>query len=310
MREYKVPKEFEHYRLDQFIAKKLPATSRSRIQKFVDEGFAKLNGKVCSKAARKVLHNDIVELDIPAPKKTEILREDIALDVVYEDKDLIVINKPAGMVVHPAQGHRSGTLVNALLGHCKDLSGIGGVERPGIVHRLDKETSGLIVIAKNDNAHSVLSNAFKNRRIEKKYLALVHGIVKEDKGTICSPIGRSQSDRKKMAVIELKSEKDVNDNAKKHRKSKSRSAVTHFTVLKRFKDKTLLELKLETGRTHQIRVHLSHAGYPIVGDKIYGKKKDKEGMMFLHSFLLGFNHPVSAEYVEFERIPLWPVRIG
>lgn len=300
MREYKVPKEFEHYRLDQFIAKKLPATSRNRIQKLIDEGFAKLNGKVCSKAARKVLHEDIVELDIPAPKRTEVLAEDIELDVVYEDKDLIVINKPAGMVVHPAQGHRSGTLVNALLSHCKDLSGIGGVERPGIVHRLDKETSGLIVIAKNDNAHNVLSNAFKNRKIEKKYLALVHGIVKEDAGTISAPIGRSQSDRKKMAVIELKSEKDVNDNAKKHRKSKSRSAVTHFRVLKRNKDTTLLELKLETGRTHQIRVHLAHLHHPIVGDKIYGLKKDKSEKMFLHSFLLGFDHPVTGKYMEFK----------
>ena len=299
MREYKVPYEFEHYRLDQFIAKKLPATSRNRIQKLIDGGFAKLNGSVCSKPARKVLHDDLVELDIPAPKRAEILAEEIELDVVYEDKDLIVINKPAGMVVHPAQGHRSGTLVNALLNHCKDLSGIGGVERPGIVHRLDKETSGLIVIAKNDNAHNVLSNAFKNRKIEKKYLALVHGIVKEDKGTISAPIGRSQYDRKKMAVIELRSEKDVNDNAKKHRKSKSRSAVTHFTVLKRYKDTTLLDLKLETGRTHQIRVHLSHAGYPIVGDKIYGQKKDKTEKMALHSYLLGFDHPVSGEYLEF-----------
>ncbi|MEK7376769.1 MAG: RluA family pseudouridine synthase [Candidatus Margulisiibacteriota bacterium] len=305
MREYKVPKEFEHYRLDQFIAKKLPSISRNRIQKLVDEGFVKLNGKACAKAARKVLHDDIVELDIPAPKRNEVLPEEIELDVVYEDKDLIVINKPAGMVVHPAQGHRSGTLVNALLGHCKDLSGIGGVERPGIVHRLDKETSGLIVIAKNDNAHSCLSNAFKNRKIEKKYIALVHGVVKEDKGTISAPIGRSQSDRKKMAVIELKNEKDVNDNAKKHRKSKSRSAVTHFTVLKRYKDTTLLELKLETGRTHQIRVHLTHAGHPIVGDQVYGKKKDKEETMFLHSFLLGFHHPVSGGYIEFKKMPEW-----
>ena len=298
MREYKVPYEFEHYRLDQFIAKKLSATSRNRIQKLIDGGFAKLNGKVCSKAARKVLHDDVIEIDIPAPKRAEILAEEIELDVVYEDKDLIIINKPAGMVVHPAQGHRSGTLVNALLSHCKDLSGIGGVERPGIVHRLDKETSGLIVIAKNDNAHSVLSNAFKNRKVEKKYLAIVHGIVKEDKGTISAPIGRSQSDRKKMAVIELKSEKDVNDDAKKHRKSKSRSAVTHFTVLKRYKDTTLLELKLETGRTHQIRVHLAHIHHPIVGDTIYGLKKDKSDKMALHSYLLGFDHPVSGKHIE------------
>ena len=307
MREYKVPKEFEHYRLDQFIAKKLPATSRNRIQKLIDGGFAKLNGSVCSKPSRKVLCGDIIELDIPAPKRTEILPEEIELDVVYEDKDLIVINKPAGMVVHPAQGHRSGTLVNALLCHCKDLSGIGGIERPGIVHRLDKETSGLIVIAKNDNAHNVLSNAFKNRKVEKKYLALVHGLVKEDAGTISASIGRSQSDRKKMAVIELRTDKEKNDNEKKHRKVKSRHAVTHFQVLKRFKDTTLLELRLETGRTHQIRVHLSHAGHPIIGDSIYGLKKDRSDKMMLHSFFLGFQHPVRSTQVLLEKKPDWKI---
>ncbi|MFA5098388.1 MAG: RluA family pseudouridine synthase [Candidatus Margulisiibacteriota bacterium] len=305
MRQYKVPKEFEHYRLDQFIAKKLPAASRNRIQKLIAGGFARLNGRVCAKAARKVLHEDTVEVDIPAPKRTEVLPEKIELDVIYEDKDLIVINKPAGMVVHPAQGHRSGTLVNALLAHCKDLSGIGGVERPGIVHRLDKETSGLIVIAKNDNAHGVLSNAFKNRTVEKRYLAMVHGVVKEDKGTLSAPIGRSQSDRKKMAVIELKTEKEKSDNEKKHRRSKSRAAVTHFSVLKRYKDKTLLDLKLETGRTHQIRVHLSHAGYPIVGDTIYGLKKDRSERMMLHSFFLGFQHPVRDNQVRLEKKPDW-----
>ncbi len=301
MREYIVPKEFEHYRLDQFLVKKLPALSRSFIQKIIKKDLVSINGKKSGKVANSLIAGDKIELDIPAPKRTEVIPEDIPLDVVYEDKDLIVINKPAGMVVHPAQGNKSGTLVNALLSYCKDLSGIGGVERPGIVHRLDKETSGLMVIAKTDTAHRVLSNMFKDRKVKKKYIALVHGIIKEDNGTIDVPIGRSASDRKKMAVIKVLSEKDKEINDKKHRKSKSRNAVTHFNVIKKLADKTVVELTLETGRTHQIRVHLAYIHHPIVGDKIYGYKKDTSDNMYLHSCELGFDHPLTGEYMEFKK---------
>lgn len=301
MRSYDVPIEFEGLRLDLFLAKKLPAISRSTLQKIIDGGRVKVDGKVKIKPSYQLSHNQTVEVDIPAPKRTEVSAEEIPLDVVYEDSDLIVINKPAEMVVHPAQGHKSGTLVNALLHHCTDLSGIGGVERPGIVHRLDKETSGLMVVAKNDFTHEKLSKMFQDRLVTKKYLALVHGVVKEDEGTIEEPIGRSTSDRKKMAVINIKTDEQIKANAKRPRKLKSRNAITHFKVLKRYKDKTLLELKLETGRTHQIRVHLSHIHHPIVGDKIYGLKKDKTPEMALHSYYLSFMHPRTGEVMEFTR---------
>lgn len=303
MREFSVPKEFENYRLDIFIAKKLPALSRSFVQKIIKSGKVFVNGKKTEKVSHVLLRNDRVEVDIPAPKRTEVVAEDIALDIVYEDKDLIVINKPAGMVVHPAHGNYSGTLVNALLSHCRDLSGIGGIERPGIVHRLDKETSGLVVVAKTDIAHRRLSNMFKNRRITKKYLALVHGNVKKDAGTICAPIGRSSSDRKKMSVILIESEKEQRENERKPRRSKSREAITHYKVLKRFKNSTtLLELTPETGRTHQIRVHLSHIHHPIVGDSVYGLKKDKSKYMYLNAYKLGFEHPITRKYLEFKKV--------
>jgi len=301
MREYLVHKEFENYRLDQFLAKKLPALSRSFVQKIIKGGRVKVNGKETAKVARQLFHNDEVSLDIPAMKRAPILPEDIPVDVVYEDEHLIVINKPAGMVVHPAQGNRSGTLANALLHHCKDLSGIGGVERPGIVHRLDKDTSGIMVVAKDDITHRELSKMFKDRKVTKKYMAMVHGKVKSDCGTIEAPIGRSQSDRKKMAVVNIVTEKQLIDNQRKARTAKSRNAVTHYKVIKRFDDRTLLELKLETGRTHQIRVHMAYINHPIVGDKIYGYKKDKAETMALHSFALGFIHPFTGEYMEFIR---------
>ncbi len=301
MRDYNVPIEFEGLRLDLFLAKKLPAISRSTLQKIIDGERVKVDGKVKNKSSYRLSHDQTVEVDIPAPKRTEVCAEEIALDVVYEDSDLIVINKPAEMVVHPAQGHKSGTLVNALLHHCKDLSGIGGVERPGIVHRLDKETSGLMVVAKNDLAHEKLSNMFQDRTVTKKYLALVHGTVKEDEGTISAPIGRSTSDRKKMAVIQITTPDQEKANAKRPRKLKSRTAVTHFKVLRRDKDTTLLELKLETGRTHQIRVHLSHIHHPIVGDRIYGLKKDKTPAMALHSYYLSFAHPRTGKIMEFTK---------
>lgn len=275
--------------------------SRSFVQKLIKSGQVKVRGKIDRKASRELIHNDTVEVDIPPMKRNESVPEDIPLDIVYEDDQLIVINKPSGMVVHPAHGNRTGTLVNALLHHCKDLSGIGGVERPGIVHRLDKDTSGVMVIAKTDQTHRYLANLFKNRQITKKYLALVHGNVKDDSGTIIASIGRSPSDRKKMAVIEIRNEKDKALNANKPRKCKTRQAITHYQVLKRNKSTTLLELKLETGRTHQIRVHLAHIHHPIVGDKVYGLKKDKAAEMALHSYYLSFVHPVTGELVEFKR---------
>lgn len=301
MREYIVPKEYEHLRLDLFLAKKLPSMSRSFVQKLIKSGQVKVRGAVSKKVAQELIHNDVVEIDIPAPKRFEAVSENIPLDIVYEDDQMIVINKPSGMVVHPAHGNRTGTLVNAILHHCKDLSGIGGVERPGIVHRLDKDTSGIMVIAKTDATHKYLANLFKDRKITKKYMALVHGIVKDESGTITASIGRSASDRKKMAVIEIKSDKDRSLNDNKPRKCKSRQAITHYTVLKRNKDTTLMELKLETGRTHQIRVHLAHIHHPIVGDKVYGLKKDKTPEMALHSYYLGFEHPVTGEFMEFIR---------
>lgn len=299
MRTFSVPKEYEFYRLDQFLANKLSGMSRSLIQKVIKSGKVAVNGKPCKKAGKQLSHEDEVSVEMPPVKRTESLAEDIPLDVVYEDDQLIVINKPSGMVVHPAHGNRTGTLVNALLSHCKDLSGIGGEERPGIVHRLDKETSGLMVIAKTDVAHRSLSAQFKDRKVAKKYLALVHGSIKNDAGTIDAPIGRSQSDRKKMAVIAADPSVIKAHNFRKPRRSKARNAVTHYKVVKRQAGKTLLEIRLETGRTHQIRVHMAYMGHPIVGDKVYGQKKDKSPFMSLHSYALGFSHPVTGEYMEF-----------
>lgn len=307
MREYTVPKEFENYRIDVFLPKKLPTLSRAMAQKLLKNGKVCVNGKTTSKPSLALKHNDKVELDIPAPKRTQLTAEEIPLDIVYEDEDLVVINKPFGMVVHPAHGHQTGTLVNALLHHCKDLSGIGGVERPGIVHRLDKDTSGLMVIAKNDMAHKKLSSDFKERKVTKKYLAVVQGKIKTDTGTVNEPIGRSTSDRKKMAVIHITTDEQKAMNNKKHRKSKSRDAITHFKVIKRLKDSTLVELKLETGRTHQIRVHLAHLGHPVIGDKFYGFKKDKADRMMLHSYLLGFFHPRTKKYLEFSAEAKFPL---
>ncbi len=301
MRQFSVPKEYEFYRLDQFLANKLPSLSRSFIQKIVKSGKVSVNGKACPKVAKQLAHEDIVSVEMPEIKKTYSEAEDIPLDIVFEDDQLIVINKPAGLVVHPAHGNRTGTLVNALLSHCKDLSGIGGEERPGIVHRLDKETSGLMVVAKTDAAHRNLSAQFKDRKVAKKYLALVHGTIKNDTGTIDVPIGRSQSDRKKMAVIKADPENMKAHNLRKPRRSKARHAVTHYKVVKRQAGRTLLEIKLETGRTHQIRVHMAYMGHPIVGDKVYGQKKDKSPFMALHSYALGFFHPFTGEYMEFVR---------
>lgn len=295
MDNYVVSKEFQNYRLDQYLTLKLKDLSRSRIKHLINDGHILLNEKI-AKPAVLLKEEDIIAVEILPPQEIETVAQEIPLDIVYEDDDLIVINKPAGMVTHPGAGNYKGTLVNALLAHCKNLSGIGGKIRPGIVHRLDKDTSGLMVVAKNDFSHQSLSKQFKDRTFIKKYQVLVHGIVKEDEGTIDLPIGRSLRDRKKMAVFKITNYKVQS--------TKLRNAITHFRVLKRYKDKTLLDIKLETGRTHQIRVHLVHIHHPIVGDRIYGLKKDNAENMALKSCLIGFIHPRTGKYVEFLTSPL------
>ncbi|AYD40620.1 RluA family pseudouridine synthase [Clostridium fermenticellae] len=274
---------FEDMRLDIFLTQCIDEKSRSYIQQLISNKMVSVNGNV-KKSNYKLRKNDIIKITIPDPVGLNIEPEDIKLDIVYEDSDVIVVNKPQGMVVHPAPGLYSGTLVNALLNHCKDLSGINGVMRPGIVHRIDKDTSGVLVVAKNDNAHNKLAYQFKEHSIIREYVALTEGIIKED-GTVDAPLGRHPVDRIKMAVV-----------------SDGRRAVTHYNILNKFKNNTLLKCVLETGRTHQIRVHMTYIGHPLVGDHVYGYKKQKfklEGQM-LHAKKLGFIHPSSGKYVEFE----------
>ncbi|WP_256257464.1 MULTISPECIES: RluA family pseudouridine synthase [unclassified Paenibacillus] len=274
-------------RIDKFLTEALgEEASRTQVQQWIKDGNATVDGRTV-KPNYKLNAGEEVSLVIPEPKELEVAAEPIALNVVYEDSDLIVVNKPRGLVVHPAVGHYSGTLVNGLLYHCKDLSGINGVMRPGIVHRIDKDTSGLLMAAKNDLAHSGLAAQLKEHSVNRKYIALVHGNVPHDNGTIDAPIGRDPRDRKLYTVTERNS---------KH-------AVTHFLVLERFGDYTLLELKLETGRTHQIRVHMKFIGHPLVGDPAYGPSKSKGVVMdgqALHAAVLGFKHPRTGQYLEFE----------
>ncbi|WP_081505084.1 RluA family pseudouridine synthase [Paenibacillus senegalensis] len=258
--------------------------SRTQIQDWIRSGHVLVNEKQV-KPNYKLQLDDRLLLQIPEPEELSIEPEDIALDVVYEDSDVIVVNKPRGMVVHPAPGHASGTLVNALLYHCKDLSGINGVLRPGIVHRIDKDTSGLLMAAKNDKAHASLAAQLKEHSVNRKYKAIVHGTVSHEQGTIEAPIGRDPSDRKLFTVTDRNS---------KH-------AVTHFVLLEQMKNHCLLELKLETGRTHQIRVHMKYIGHPIVGDPVYSHSK-RSGItgQALHAGVLGFEHPRSGKWLEFE----------
>ncbi|HDK7188358.1 TPA: RluA family pseudouridine synthase [Clostridium botulinum] len=279
-----VEKEFDNVRLDLYLSKIFEDKSRSYLQGIIDQGNVLVNNKK-KKRNYKLKVGDNIEVNIPEPKLLQIEPEDIKLDIIYEDKDVIVVNKPQEMVVHPAPGVYSGTLVNALLHHCKDLSGINGVARPGIVHRIDKDTSGILVVAKNDISHNNLAAQFKEHSISRVYMALVEGIIKDEQGTIEAPIGRHPVDRIKMAVV-----KD------------GRHAVTHYKVIERFKNHTLVECRLETGRTHQIRVHMSYIMHPLVGDPVYGYKKQRfnlKGQM-LHAKLLGFIHPTTGQYVEFE----------
>jgi 23S rRNA pseudouridine1911/1915/1917 synthase len=255
-------------RLDVFLAENVENLTRSRAQKLIGDGDATVNGQA-SKPNYKLRTGDVVCLAMPQPKETEIVAQDIELDIVYEDAHMLVVNKPQGMVVHPAAGNYSGTLVNALMHYCGDnLSGINGEIRPGILHRIDKDTSGLLLVAKDDRAHLGLSLQIKEHSLTRQYICLVHGKIKEDGGTIDAPIGRDPKDRKKMTITE----------------KNSRNAVTHYTVLERFDKYTLVKCRLETGRTHQIRVHMSKKGHPIVGDKTYGRKKE-EFTLKVNSFL-------------------------
>lgn len=271
-------------RLDRFLVENLPEDfSRSYLQKLILKGSVLLNGKA-AKNNTKIKTNDVIEVAIPPPKKTEVIAEEMPLDIIFEDKHLLVINKPAGLVVHPAAGNRTGTLVNGLLAHCRDLSGIGGELRPGIVHRLDKDTSGLLVVAKDDYTHRKLSNQFKERRIKRRYIAFVKGMVELDNGTVDLPIGRDKRHRQKMAVGF----------------TKSKDALTHYRVLKRFSDYTMLELELGTGRTHQIRTHMEYLGHPLLGDKKYGRGWGEISRQALHAASLGFTHPVTKEFLEFK----------
>ena len=269
-------------RVDSFLADALEELSRSQIQRLLEGGHVRLGGRAVKKNA-KTTAGETYEVDVPAPREIGILPEDIPLDVVYEDGDVIVINKPKGLVVHPAAGHWSGTLVNALLFHCKDLSGINGALRPGIVHRIDKDTSGLLIVAKNDFAHQALAAQLKDHTLARTYEAIVCGGVREDSGTIDAPIGRHPTDRKKMAVTE----------------KNSREAVTHWEVVARYSGYTHLRLHLETGRTHQIRVHLAWQNHPILGDTVYGHKKPELGLgsQCLHARELTFIHPRTGEPV-------------
>ncbi|MCP2240824.1 RluA family pseudouridine synthase [Thermoanaerobacterium thermosaccharolyticum] len=270
-------------RIDSFLASELDYT-RSYLKKLILDGLVKVNGLLI-KPNYKLKEGDSVDVNIPEAEEIDLRPENIPLDIIYEDDDIIVINKPQGMVVHPAPGNYGGTLVNALLYHCKNLSGINGELRPGIVHRLDKDTSGVMVVAKNDKAHLDLSNQIKERTILKKYIAIVEGVIKDDEGSIEAPIGRDHVERKKMAVTE-----------------DGRYALTLYKVLERYKNNSLIEATIKTGRTHQIRVHMSYIGHPIVGDEVYGYKKQRFNLLgqALHSKLLGLVHPSKKIYMEFE----------
>ncbi|MEI4803018.1 RluA family pseudouridine synthase [Bacillus sp. NPDC077411] len=278
-----VIEEQKNERIDKFVAGVNNEWSRSQVQQWIKDGVVTVNGKDV-KGNYKVKTNDEITVTIPEPESLDILPEDMNLEIYYEDSDVLVVNKPRGMVVHPAPGHTSGTLVNGLMYHCKDLSGINGVMRPGIVHRIDKDTSGLLMVAKNDMAHEALVNQLVEKTVTRRYQAIVHGVIPHDKGTIDAPIGRDKQDRQSMTVDE-----------------KGKHAVTHFRVLERFNNFTHVECQLETGRTHQIRVHMKYIGYPLAGDPKYGPKKtfDINGQA-LHAGILGFIHPRTGEYLEFE----------
>lgn len=278
--------EVENIRLDRFLVENCDMT-RSRLQGLIRSGLVLVNGKPVKTGYTVQLHDEIC-ITIPEEKPMHAVAQDLALDIIYEDHDIIVVNKPQGMVVHPAAGHSDGTLVNALLHHCGDLSGINGVLRPGIVHRLDKDTSGLLVAAKNDAAYLGLTAQWRVHDIERRYHAILHGVMSEESGVIDAPIGRHPRDRKKMAV----------------EPKNGRNAITRYQVLERlpFAGCTYAEMTLETGRTHQIRVHMAHLGHPVVGDATYGRRKEKYHLdgQVLHAKVLGFRHPITGEPMHFE----------
>ena len=286
MKEYFIDHNTEGQRLDRYLSEELEDRSRSYIQKLIKEEYVKVNQKPV-KSNYRLSFEDRVEVTMPEAKEPDIEPEDIPLDILYEDEDLIMINKPKQMVVHPAPGHYSGTLVNALMYHCgNELSGINGCMRPGIVHRIDMDTTGSLVVCKNDMAHQSLSEQLKEHSIRRIYVAIVHGNIKEDSGTVNAAIGRHPTDRKKMST---------------HCKN-GRNAVTHYKVLERFGEYTYIQCQLETGRTHQIRVHMSSIGHPILGDEIYGPAKCPYKLQgqTLHAKILGITHPSTGEYIEFD----------
>lgn len=282
-----ISSENQGERIDKFLSSKLSNISRSYIHKLIEDGNITINQSSVNKKY-KLSKNDMINIKIPEPQELEVVAENIPLDIVYEDNDLLIVNKPKNMVVHPAPGNYSGTLVNALLYHCKNsLSGINGIIRPGIVHRIDKDTSGLLIVAKNDTSHKKLAEQIKNHSFTREYEAVVYGNLKEDTGTINANIARHKTDRKKMAVVPFL----------------GRNAVTHYTVLKRYGNFTHIKLKLETGRTHQIRVHMSYIGHPVVGDEVYANPKNNPFKFLkgqcLHAKTIGFIHPTTKEYMEF-----------
>lgn len=289
MFEENIQEEFEFQieqksgRVDKYLTTELDTMSRSKVQNLIADGYVFVNGETI-KANYKLEAGDKVEVFVPEPEAVDVEAEDIPLDIIYEDKDIVLINKAQGMVVHPGAGNPNGTLVNALLFHIKDLSGINGEIRPGIVHRLDKDTSGILIVAKNDEAHVNLSEQLQNRTVKRKYWALVHGVLPHEHGTINAPIGRDPKDRQKFTVIKG-----------------GKEAISHFRVLERIQKFSLMEVSLETGRTHQIRVHLNYIDHPVAGDKIYGPKKSLEGNgQFLHARMLEFTHPRTGETMSFE----------
>ena len=285
--EFVVTDEYEGLRIDKLISELVDSLSRSFIKKLIDDDKVTCNDKKV-KASYQVSEGDKIELEIPPLQIPEIVPEDIPLDILYEDNDVLIVNKPKDMVVHPAAGHYTGTIVNAVMHHCRDnLSGINGVMRPGIVHRIDKDTTGSVIICKNDNAHIKIADQLKEHSINRVYHAICYGVIEQDEGDVDAPIGRSQTDRKKMAVV----------------KSGGKDAFTHYKVLKRFpEDKmTYIECRLKTGRTHQIRVHMAHIGHPLLGDEVYApsrKSKFNLNGQCLHAKTLGFIHPATGKYVE------------
>lgn len=283
---FEITEELEDERIDKCLAALIDSLSRSFIQKMIKEEEIRVNGAAV-KGSYRVKAEDVVEFTLPKAVEPDIEPENIPLDILYEDKDVIVVNKPKGMVVHPAAGHYSGTLVNALMYHCgNELSGINGVMRPGIVHRIDKDTTGSVIVCKNDAAHSCIARQLKEHSVTRRYVALCYGVLKEDELTIDKPVGRHPSERKKMAVNE----------------KNGKRAVTHVRVLKRFREYTYIECKLETGRTHQIRVHMASIGHPLLGDEVYSGRKAPFRLQgqTLHAKILGFRHPATGEYIETE----------